>query len=68
MPRNKQFTNILETTPESVSEILNSYLYPTIQLVNEVLPDMINKGTGSILFTTGVATIFPLPFAGNAVL
>lgn len=64
--KEQQFTNILETTPESVSEILNSYLYPAIQLVNEVLPDMINKGTGSILFTTGVATIFPLPFAGNA--
>lgn len=61
-----KFTNILETTPQSVSEMLKTYLFPSIQLVNEVLPDMINKGSGSILFTTGVSTIFPLPFAGNA--
>lgn len=61
-----KFTNILETTPESVSEMLKTYLFPSIQLVNEVLPDMINKGRGAILFTTGASTIFPLPFAGNA--
>lgn len=61
-----KFTNILETTPESVLEMLKTYLFPSIQLVNEILPDMINKGSGSILFTTGVSTIFPLPFAGNA--
>lgn len=61
-----KFTNILETTPDSVSEMLKTYLFPSIQLVNEVLPDMINKGEGAILFTTGVSTIFPLPFAGNA--
>jgi len=46
--------------------MLKTYLFPSIQIVNEVLPEMINKGSGSILFTTGVSTIFPLPFAGNA--
>ncbi len=46
--------------------MLKTYLFPLIQLVNEVLPDMINKGSGSILFPTGVSTIFSLPFAGNA--
>ncbi|MEB6061236.1 SDR family NAD(P)-dependent oxidoreductase [Staphylococcus pseudoxylosus] len=61
-----KFTNILETTPDSVSEMLKTYLFPSIQLVNDVLPDMINKEDGAILFTTGVSTIFPLPFAGNA--
>ncbi|MEP9819625.1 SDR family NAD(P)-dependent oxidoreductase [Staphylococcus sp. mip270_02] len=61
-----KFANILETTPQSVSEMLKTYLFPLIQLVNEVLPDMINKGSGSILFPTGVSTIFSLPFAGNA--
>ncbi|RIO58224.1 SDR family NAD(P)-dependent oxidoreductase, partial [Mammaliicoccus sciuri] len=51
-----KFTNILETTPDSVSEMLKTYLFPSIQLVNDVLPDMINKGEGAILFTTGVST------------
>lgn len=61
-----KFTNILETTPDSVSEMLKTYLFPSIQLVNDVLPDMINKEDGAILFTTGVSTMFPLPFAGNS--
>ncbi|MHC3760166.1 SDR family NAD(P)-dependent oxidoreductase [Staphylococcus succinus] len=64
--KEEKFTNVLETTPQSVSEMLKTYLFPSIQIVNEVLPEMINKGSGSILFTTGVSTIFPLPFAGNA--
>jgi short-subunit dehydrogenase len=61
-----KFTSVLETTPQSVLEILKSYLLPAVHSVNEVLPDMINKGSGAILFTTGVSTMFPLPYAGNA--
>lgn len=60
------FTSVLETTPQSVLELMNSYLLPAIHSVNEVLPDMINNGSGAILFTTGVSTMFPLPYAGNA--
>lgn len=59
------FTNVLETTPESVLEHINSYLLPAVLSVNEVLPDMINNGSGAILFTTGLSAMFPLPFVGN---
>jgi NAD(P)-dependent dehydrogenase (short-subunit alcohol dehydrogenase family) len=60
-----KFTNVLETTPQSVLEQINSYLLPAVLSVNEVLPEMINNGSGAILFTTGLSAMFPLPFVGN---
>jgi short-subunit dehydrogenase len=60
-----KFTNVLETTPESVLDQVNSYLLPAVLSVNEVLPDMINNRSGALLFTTGLSAIFPLPFVGN---
>lgn len=59
------FTSVLETTPQSVSEQINSYLLPAVLSVNEVLPEMIKNGSGAILFTTGISAMFPLPFVGN---
>ncbi|TNJ63343.1 SDR family oxidoreductase [Paenibacillus hemerocallicola] len=60
-----KFTNVLETTPESVLDQVNSYLLPAVLSVNEVLPDMINNRSGALLFTTGLSAMFPLPFVGN---
>ncbi|GGD81266.1 SDR family NAD(P)-dependent oxidoreductase [Paenibacillus nasutitermitis] len=60
-----KFTNVLETTPDTVLEQINSYLLPAVLSVNEVLPTMINNGSGAILFTTGLSAMFPLPFVGN---
>ncbi|WP_058304415.1 SDR family NAD(P)-dependent oxidoreductase [Gorillibacterium timonense] len=59
------FTNVLETTPASVLEQINSYLLPAVLSVNEVLPDMMNTDSGAILFTTGLSAMYPLPFVGN---
>ncbi|AIQ59993.1 SDR family NAD(P)-dependent oxidoreductase [Paenibacillus borealis] len=59
------FTSVLETTPQSTLEQINSYLLPAILSVNEVLPDMMNSRSGAILFTTGISAMYPLPFVGN---
>ncbi|GLX68734.1 SDR family NAD(P)-dependent oxidoreductase [Paenibacillus glycanilyticus] len=59
------FTPVLDTTPESVAEQMNGYLLPAVQSVNEVLPEMIERGSGAILFTTGLSAMFPIPFVGN---
>lgn len=59
------FTDILETTPSSVLEQVNSIVLPAVLSVNEVLPDMISNGSGAILFTTGISAMFPLPSLGN---
>ncbi|WP_340003451.1 SDR family NAD(P)-dependent oxidoreductase [Paenibacillus sp. FSL K6-0276] len=45
-----KFTHVLETTPQSVLEQINSYLLLAVLSVNEVLPEMINRGSGAILF------------------
>lgn len=60
------FTSVLKTTPQSVLEQINSYLLPAVLSVNEVLPDMIDNGSGAILFTTGLSAMIPLPMVGNA--
>lgn len=60
-----KFTNVLDTTPENVLEQINSYLLPAVLSVNEVLPDMLNNGSGAILFTTGISAMIPIPFVGN---
>jgi hypothetical protein len=44
---------------------VNSYLLPAILSVNEVLPDMLNNGSGAILFTTGLSSVFPFPSIGK---
>lgn len=44
---------------------INSYLLPAVLSVNEVLPDMLNNGSGAVLFTTGLSAMFPLPSVGN---
>lgn len=59
------FTSVLETTPQSTLEQINSYLLPAILSVNEVSPDMMNSRSGAILFTTGISAMYPLPFVGN---
>jgi len=59
------FRHVLEATPDNVLEHVNSQLLPALLSVNEVLPDMINNGSGAILFTTGLSAMFPMPFVGN---
>ncbi|MFF2015233.1 SDR family NAD(P)-dependent oxidoreductase [Paenibacillus sp. NPDC058177] len=59
------FRHVLQTKPEDVMEQVSSHLLPVILSVNEVLPDMINSGSGAILFTTGLSAMFPMPFTGN---
>ncbi len=60
-----KFTHVLETTPQSVLEQINSYLLPAILSVNEVLPEMIQNGAGALLFTTGISAMHPLAMVGN---
>ncbi len=61
----EKFTHVLETTPQSVLEQINSYLLPAVFSVNEALPEMIQNGSGAILFTTGISAMHPLAMVGN---
>jgi short-subunit dehydrogenase len=33
--------------------------------VEQVLPEMLEKKTGAILFTTGLSSLYPIPMMGN---
>ncbi|MEH7589167.1 SDR family NAD(P)-dependent oxidoreductase [Priestia megaterium] len=61
-----KFRNVLEVTPENLMEQVNSYLLPAIHSINEVLPNLQEKGEGAILFTTGLSAFHPIPQLGNA--
>lgn len=60
------FISTLNVTTENVMEQINNYLLPAIESVQSVLPDMQKKGTGAILFTTGISAFHPIPQLGNA--
>ena len=62
----ESFIHTLDITPENVMEPINGFLLPAIQCVNEVLPEMQEKGEGAILFTTGISAFYPIPAIGNA--
>lgn len=58
-------TTVLELTPESVRDLFEGHIIGAINVVNTVLPDMIKKGKGSLLFTTGLSALYPVPMIGN---
>lgn len=60
------FISTLNVTAENIMEQINYYLLPAIASVQSVLPDMQKKGTGGILFTTGISAFHPIPQLGNA--
>jgi short-subunit dehydrogenase len=58
-------TPALETTEESTLDHFQGLVIGAIRSVQQVLPDMLEKGTGSILFTTGIQAMYPLQMMGN---
>jgi NAD(P)-dependent dehydrogenase (short-subunit alcohol dehydrogenase family) len=55
----------LEATPENIQPQLDFYLYGAIAAAQQVLPEMLEKGTGTLLFTTGGGSISPVTMMGN---
>ena len=57
---------VLKMTPESVRYHFESQVMSAINIVNFVAPDMVERGSGALLFTTGLTAFYPLPMMGNA--
>lgn len=57
--------SVLEMTPESVLYQFESQVMSAINIVNYVSPDMIERGEGALLFTTGLSAYYPLPIMGD---
>lgn len=55
---------IAEADSDSVRAAMN-WIYPAMDVVGKVLPGMLERGEGSLLFATGLSAVVPMPALGN---
>jgi NAD(P)-dependent dehydrogenase (short-subunit alcohol dehydrogenase family) len=48
-----------ELTHDNVQVQIDFYAHGAVAAVNQVLPDMLARGSGTILFTTGASSVYP---------
>ena len=60
-----EMVGALDLTVDSMAPQLEFYLYSAIAAVREVLPEMLERHSGTLLFTTGGGSISPVPMMGN---
>ncbi|MEV0619095.1 SDR family NAD(P)-dependent oxidoreductase [Nonomuraea sp. NPDC050404] len=58
-------TPALEVTRESAREAFDGAVLGAVTAVRAVLPGMLARGSGTLLFTSGISAVHPLPFLGN---
>lgn len=58
-------TSVLNLTIENARDSFEGFAASSINIVNEVLPEMIERKSGALLFTTGFSSISPFPMMGN---
>lgn len=63
--RGLERVDVLELSRENVQPQLDFYLYGGISTAQQVLPAMIEAGSGTLIFTTGGGSITPIPMLGN---
>jgi NAD(P)-dependent dehydrogenase (short-subunit alcohol dehydrogenase family) len=54
-----------DVTIENLQPQLEFYLYGALTAVQQVLPAMQARGSGTLLFTTGGSSVYPNPIMGN---
>lgn len=57
--------NPLEVTEQNVRYHFQHSVLGALSSVREVLPAMLDKNTGALLFTTGASSVDPVPMMGN---
>jgi NAD(P)-dependent dehydrogenase (short-subunit alcohol dehydrogenase family) len=57
--------DVLQIDPEALPGQLDLALWTPITLVGELLPGMLERGDGSILLSSGVSALSPIPQLGN---
>ncbi|ONH29912.1 SDR family NAD(P)-dependent oxidoreductase [Pseudofrankia asymbiotica] len=55
---------ILQTQPGDVLEAVAAAVSPAIEATNRLLPAMIRRGAGALVYVTGLSAVVPLPFLG----
>ena len=51
----------VDTTPEEFNRVLQTHVTAAFSLTREVLPGMLSRGAGNILFTASMASLFGIP-------
>lgn len=59
--------SIVETDSASVREAM-SWVYPAVDVVGKVLPGMIERGDGGLMFAGGLSAVLPMPALGGLAL
>ncbi|MFB9905103.1 SDR family NAD(P)-dependent oxidoreductase [Allokutzneria oryzae] len=54
-----------ELTVDSVQQQLDIYVHGAITAVRQVLPGMLERGDGALLFSTGASAVEPIPMLAN---
>ncbi|PUB32012.1 short subunit dehydrogenase [Promicromonospora sp. AC04] len=60
-----EMSGVLETTPDTVRPQIDFYLNGALRAAHQVLPAMLERGAGTLLFTTGGGSVTPIPMMGN---
>lgn len=60
-----EMVDAASVTVENIAPQIEYYLYAAIAATQAVLPDMIARGSGTLLFTTGAGSVSPIPMMGN---
>ena len=55
---------ILQTQPSDLSEAMRTFVQPALDLTGVLLPGMIERGGGTLLFVAGLGAVVPLPGLG----
>lgn len=58
-------TPILQAGAADVERVMSATVYPAADVVQKVLPGMIERGTGGLLFAGGLSAVMPMPALGN---
>jgi NAD(P)-dependent dehydrogenase (short-subunit alcohol dehydrogenase family) len=55
----------VDVTVENLQPQIDFYIYGALTAVQQVLPEMLARGSGTLLFTTGASSVYPNPMMGN---
>lgn len=58
-------TSVLELTVENARDAFEANVVSAIHVVNAVLPDMLARKEGALLFTSGLSAMYPVSMMGN---
>lgn len=59
-------TPVLDTTEEAVLQIFNNVVIGAINTARIIIPDMMERGEGALLFTSDLSAMSPTPMFGNS--